>query len=183
MDADVAVIGLGTMGSMTLWELANQGVTTLGFEQFGIGHDRSAYGGGSRRFRIASPLVEETPFIRKSYDKFRELEQKTNQSLLSNSGSLTIGDPSTKRMKNVLTSIKKYNLQHRIFQKKEAESYFPQHKLYPNELMIWDPLGGVLRPEQIVISAVNQAESLGAKVHTYSKIKSIQPDSQGVTIY
>lgn len=46
MKKKVAVIGLGTVGSMALWQLSKQSdVEVSGFEQFGIGHDRSAVGG------------------------------------------------------------------------------------------------------------------------------------------
>ncbi|MBY7144579.1 FAD-dependent oxidoreductase [Virgibacillus sp. NKC19-3] len=183
MDADVAVIGLGTMGSMTIWQLASQGVSVLGFEQFGIGHDRSAYGGGSRRFRIASPFVEETPFIKASYSKFRELEQKTNQKLLSNSGSLDIGDMNSDRMKNVMYSIEKYNLAHEVLEGKQAMKSYPQHHLLQGEAMIKDEQGGILRPEQTVISAVNHAQSLGARIYSYTPVNELLADSQGVTIH
>jgi sarcosine oxidase len=53
MQWDVGVIGLGTMGSMAMWQLARRGVSVIGFEQFGIGHDRSAAGGETRLFRTA----------------------------------------------------------------------------------------------------------------------------------
>lgn len=49
----VGVIGLGAIGSMALWQLAKRGVDVTGFEQFGIGHDRSGVGGESRLFRVA----------------------------------------------------------------------------------------------------------------------------------
>lgn len=182
MDADVAVIGLGTMGSMTIWQLARKGISVLGFEQFGIGHDRSAYGGGSRRFRIASPLVEESLFIKESYPIFRELERETGQHFLSNSGSLTIGDPNSTRMKNVIKSAENNNLSYRILDTTEAKYHYPQHRLLPEEIIVWDQLGGVIRPEQTVISAVNRAQSLGAKILSYSKVENIQADSKGVTI-
>ncbi|WP_368652815.1 N-methyl-L-tryptophan oxidase [Ornithinibacillus sp. 4-3] len=182
MDADVAVVGLGTMGSMTAWQLSRQGVSVLGFEQFGIGHDRSAYGGGSRRFRIASPLVEETPFIKGSYHMFRDLEQEAGQQLLSYSGALTIGDPDSQRMKNVMRSIQEYDLRHEILDDHEAMRRYPQHRLLPGEVTVWDEMGGVLRPEQIVIAAVNRARKLGAQVHSYTEVKDIQADETGVTI-
>lgn len=181
-DADVAVIGLGTMGSMSAWHLARRGLSVLGFEQFGIGHDRSAYGGGSRRFRIASPFVEETPFTKASYPQFRELEQETGQNLLSHSGSLTIGDPNSELIKNVLTSAEKYNVNHEVYETEEAMSRYPQHKLFPGEIIIHEKTGGVLHPEHIVISAVNRAQSLGAKIFSYTPVKEIQSDSEGVTI-
>ena len=48
MDAEVGIIGVGTMGSMAAWHLAKRDISVIGFEQFGIGHDRSAAGGESQ---------------------------------------------------------------------------------------------------------------------------------------
>jgi len=53
LDADVAVVGLVSMASMAAWQLARDGQSDLGFERFGIGHDRSAVGGESRASRTA----------------------------------------------------------------------------------------------------------------------------------
>ena len=51
LDADVAVVGLGSMGSMALWQLARRGVKAIGFEQFEPGHDRGSGHGESRIIR------------------------------------------------------------------------------------------------------------------------------------
>jgi sarcosine oxidase len=52
-DADVAVIGLGAMGSNALWRLAARGVDVLGFEQFRPGHVQGSSHGQTRLFRVA----------------------------------------------------------------------------------------------------------------------------------
>src|SRR5690625_313599 len=170
------------MGSLTTWQLAKKGLDVIGFEQFGIGHDRAAYGGGSRRFRIATPFAEETPFTYSSYFIFKELEQATGKHFLSNSGSLTIGDPDSDNVKSVISSLKKYNLTYEVYNRKEAIDIFPQHKLLPGEVIVWEKTGGVIRPEQVVISAVNQARFLGANIKPYTPVKKIKPTSKGVTI-
>ncbi|MCP9982649.1 FAD-dependent oxidoreductase [Actinomadura madurae] len=53
MDAEVAVIGVGTMGSMAMWRLAERGVEAIGFERYAPGHDLGAAGGNTRLFRLA----------------------------------------------------------------------------------------------------------------------------------
>jgi sarcosine oxidase len=53
VDADVAVVGVGTAGSMALWQLAAAGVDAVGFERVAPGHDRGAVGGETRLFRMA----------------------------------------------------------------------------------------------------------------------------------
>ncbi len=40
----VAVVGVGTMGSMSLWQLAQRGYQVTGFDRMGVPHDTSAHG-------------------------------------------------------------------------------------------------------------------------------------------
>lgn len=182
MNADVAVIGLGTMGSMTAWQLASRGVSVIGFEQFGIGHDRSAHAGGSRRFSVISNDTKEIPLKVESYRMFRNLERETGQEILSDGGTLTIGHPNSPRIKGVMENIKKFNLEHEILDENEGMKRYPMHRLLPGEVMVLDKIGGVLRPEQTVITAVNRARRLGAEIHSHTPIKDVQSDSTGVTI-
>lgn len=182
MNADVAVIGLGTIGSLTAWKLASRGVSVLGFEQYGLAHDRSAHGGGSRRFVVAAQVENQTEYTLASYHDYRDLERETGQELLSFGGTLTIGDPDTDRMKNVIKNAEKFNLPYEVLDEHEAAKRFPHHKLLPGEVIILDKLGGVLRPEQTIVTANNRARQLGATLHTYTKVKEILPDSTGVTI-
>ena len=52
---DVAVIGLGTMGSFAAVELARQGFSVAGFDQFTPPHSRGSHSGGMRIYRLAYP--------------------------------------------------------------------------------------------------------------------------------
>lgn len=183
MDADVAVIGVGAMGSMSLWQLAKRGVSVLGFEQFGVGNDRSAAGGESRLFRTAYMEGKEyVPLLQASRLLWKQLEEEANKSLLTLNGGLMIGDPDTTVLRNVLQSIKDFQLDHEIIQGSEAKKRYPQHHLFPEDVMILDKNAGYIRPEQAVISAASQAEAHGAVIHRYSKVEEILPDNDGVTI-
>ncbi|WP_404455304.1 N-methyl-L-tryptophan oxidase [Virgibacillus necropolis] len=183
MDSDVAVIGVGAMGSMALWQLAKRGVSVLGFEQFGVGNDRSAVGGESRLFRTAYMEGKEyVPLLQEARQLWRQLEEETHNSLLTLNGGLMIGDPNTEVIKNVLKSIEDFRLEHEVIQGNEAKNRYPQHRLFPEDIMILDKNAGFLRPELATISAANQAEAHGAKIHRYSKVEEILPDNNGVTI-
>ncbi|VEF49291.1 sarcosine oxidase, monomeric form [Bacillus freudenreichii] len=183
MDAEVGVIGLGTVGSMTLWQLSRQGVSAVGFEQFGIGHDYSAAGGESRIFRTAyGEGSEYVPLMLESYRLWRELEEESGNKLLHLTGGLMIGNTGTPFMDNVLKSIERFGLDHEILDQEQAEKRFPQHHLLPGEIMVLDTLAGGLRPELAVVSAVKQAEKLGAAVHSHSRVERIEPSGTGVKV-
>lgn len=183
MDAEVGVVGVGTMGSMTMWQLAKRGVSVLGFEQFGTGHDRSAAGGESRLFRTAYMEGKEyVPLLQEARRKWRQLEEETGNRLLTLNGGLMIGYPDLEVMKNVRRCIETFDLDHEIYEEHEAKKHYPQHRLFPGEIMLLDKNAGFLRPELAVTSAVQQAESFGATIHRYTKVEAIHPDSNGVTI-
>ena len=52
---DIAVIGLGTMGSFAAVELARRGFSVAGFDQFTPPHGRGSHSGGTRIYRLAYP--------------------------------------------------------------------------------------------------------------------------------
>ena len=81
-DADAAVIGLGTMGSLASWRLAAAGLSVVGFEQFGLAHDRGAAGGDLRRVATHSMGdPREVPIVQRSLALWRALEEETGTSL------------------------------------------------------------------------------------------------------
>lgn len=183
MNKKVAVIGLGTMGSMALWQLAKEGVDVTGFEQFGIGHDRSAVGGESRLFRTAYlEGPEYVPLLRRSHELWRELEKDTKQNLLSLVGNLTIGKKSSDYVVNVLKSIDDFAIEHEVYDVDDAKKLYPQHKFAADDVVILDKEAGYLRPELAVVSAVHKAQELGAKIKRHTKIKAIEHKSDHVVL-
>ena len=52
---DVIVVGLGVVGSSTLWQCAKRGVRCLGIEQFSIPHVRGSSHGATRIIRSLYP--------------------------------------------------------------------------------------------------------------------------------
>ena len=83
-DADVAVVGLGAMGSMATWQLAQAGADVVGFEQYGLAHDRGAIGGESRLFRMAyHEGAEYVPLLRRARELWGELAEATGRPLFA----------------------------------------------------------------------------------------------------
>lgn len=183
MDADIGVIGIGTMGSMALWQLAKRGISVIGFEQFGIGHDRSAAGGDTRIFRTAyAESPEYVPLLQEAHRLWLELEQETNRQLLTMTNGLTIGNTHSESFQNVIKSIKDFKLNHEILNQEEMKQQFPQHHLLPDDLTVLDKQAGFLRPEYAIVTAAERAVQLGAKIHKYTYVENIQPNRDHIII-
>lgn len=180
---DVGIIGVGTMGSMAAWQLALQGKSVIGFEQFGIGHDRSAAGGESRLFRTAyKEGPQYVPLLIESKKLWRQLEQETNTRLLTLNGGLTIGNPNDDVIKNVCKSVKDFELEHEILEFDQASKRYPQHRLLKDEIMILDKNAGYIRPELAIVSAVTRAKQLGAEIHSYCTVEAIEKNGDKIKL-
>jgi sarcosine oxidase len=183
VDAEVAVIGVGTMGAMTLWQLARRGVKAVGIERFNPGHDRSGAGGESRLFRTAylegSHYV---PLLRAARDQWRELEEETGHDLLTLNGGLMIGGADTTFLRNVRASIEDHDIAHEVLDPAAMRRRYPQHPLGDGEVAILDHESGYVRPELAVTLAADAAERHGARVVRHRAVTRIEPDASGVTI-
>src|SRR5690606_33764330 len=185
MDADVAVVGVGSMGSMAMWQLAKKGVSVIGFEQFGIGHDQSAAGGDTRVFRTSyKEGADYVPILKEAYKEWRNLEKETGQDLLTITTGLVISSRESETMKNVIQSIKDYQLEHRILSREEARQEIQQLVSDPDEMVVLDKQTGYVRSQSAIIAATERARELGATIYEHVTVEKStdNPDGQSVTV-
>lgn len=182
-DADVAVIGLGSVGAMALWRLASRGVDVVGIEQFNIGHDLAGAGGDTRIFRTAYfEGLEYVPLLQRAKACWRELEAASGRKLLHLTGGLMIGSPHSEALKMVDRCIQVHGLAHRRLDASTMRAEFPEHDLEPGEVAVLDENAGFLYSGLAVISAVEVAQAAGAKVVTDTVVESIRSDDGGVEV-
>ncbi len=155
--AEVAVVGLGAIGSMTLWRLAERGIAVHGYERFGIAHDRGASAGQTRRFSVQSQREPRfTPLAVRALDLWRELADVSGRELFRQTGGVIIGPEGTPALASATASANENAL--------------------PYEFL------GYLRPEASVASAVERATSLGAEVSLYTEVLGVEPRADGVAV-
>src|SRR5438045_440083 len=88
---EVIVVGLGAMGSATLFHLARRGVRALGLEQFRAGHNLGSSHGDSRIIRetyFEHPLY--VPLVQRAHELWRELERVSGEPLMKIVGGLVM---------------------------------------------------------------------------------------------
>lgn len=182
-DAEVAIIGGGTMGTMALWRLAARGVPAICFEQFSPGHDRGAAGGETRIFRTA--YLEDpqyVPLLQEAQRLWRQLESDSGHRLLTLNGALMVGDVESGRMQNVLRSIEEYGLRHERLSAGELADRYPQHRPLVGDVAVLDVDAGFLRPDLALVAAAARAEALGGVVERYQRVESFSFNGDGVTV-
>jgi sarcosine oxidase len=180
---DVAVIGLGAMGSAALFNLAHQGRRVIGIEQFEPGHDKGSSHGESRIIRLSYfEHPSYVPLARRAMEKWRELEQLSGKSILTVTGVLEAGYPGCPVVEGSLEASRLHKLEHEVLGAAEINRRFPAFSLPSQWTGLFQPEGGFLRPELAIQQFVAQAERHGAEIRTQTRVLAIEPFGAGIRV-
>ncbi|MFC9552258.1 FAD-dependent oxidoreductase [Rhodococcus sp. NPDC056960] len=183
MDGQLAVIGLGSIGSMALWQASHMSNSVVGFEAHSPGHGRSAAGGDTRLFRM---LYRGTPgyypILERSRHLWSALEVETSQQILTRCGGLSIGTVDGPYLPHLLETTRLTGADHELLSREAMAERYPQHHLRPDDAAVFDPHAGALRTDRAVTAAVAAAQVNGATVLTNTPIDDIRETGDGVVI-
>ncbi len=165
MSYDVAVIGLGVMGSAAAWRLARRGLKVVGLEQFAPAHDRGSSHGKSRVIRQAYfEHPDYVPLVLRAYELWRELEKETGRELLLKTGGLMIGPPESPIVRGSLESARVHSIPHRLLAAEDLRRRFPFMRFGERDVAVEEFEAGVLFPEEAVLAFQERARALGAEL-------------------
>lgn len=180
---DVIVVGVGGMGSATVYNLARRGSKVLGLEKFDIPHELGSSHGFSRIIRLAYWENEKyVPLVRRAYELWRELENRIGERLLFITWGIDAGLKNSKTFDGALSSCIKHHIPHEVLNAATLANRFPAYRL-PSEMVgVYQPDAGFLLPERCIVGFVMAAQSLGAEVHARERVLAWQADSEGVEV-
>jgi sarcosine oxidase len=171
----VGVVGLGTMGSQVLWQLARRGVQATGFETYAPGHARGAAGGETRLFRnFELEDLGYGPVVRRADELWDVLQHESGRPLRNLTGALVMGSPEHRQMQTALRSAETSGLPYAVYDEDELARRHPEFAVDPGDIAVWDPRGGSIRPELTVAAAADLARRYGATVHTDVRVQRIE---------
>jgi sarcosine oxidase len=180
---DVAVVGLGAMGSSTLHALARRGVRAIGVERFEPGHSRSSSYGESRIIRLAYfEHPSYVPLLKRAYEAWRRLEAATGERVLTVTGILEAGYPGAELVEGSLASSIEHGLPHEVLTAREVRARFPAFDLPDHWTCIFQPDAGVLLPEKAIALYVAAAQELDAAVRLNTRVLHVRPVGDRVVL-
>jgi sarcosine oxidase len=163
VEADVVVVGVGSVGSMASWQLAARGLRVIGIDRFTIPGPFSAYAGESRVFRMVyAEGGHYTPLLQRARDLWRELEAACGAALLNTTGVVTITDHDHPSLAALLRAGRERGLTFEVVTGEEARQRLPHHLIREDDVALFDPEGGYVLSERAVFSAVELAQRRGA---------------------
>jgi sarcosine oxidase len=180
---DVAVIGLGAMGSAALFNLARQGHRVIGIEQFEPGHAKGSSHGESRIIRLSYfEHPSYVPLARRALEKWRDLEALSGETILTVTGVLEAGYPGASIVSGSLEAARQHDLTHDVLCASDITRRFPGFKVPSNWTGLFQPEGGLLRPELAIRTFVQQAEHHGAETRMNTRVLGIEPFGAGIRV-
>lgn len=177
---DVIVVGVGGMGSATVYELAKRGKRVLGLERFDIPNDQGSSHGVNRIIRLAyyeDPSY--VPLLRRSYELWDEIAQRADEKLLYTTGSIDTDAENGDVFTGSLESCRIHDIPHEVLNASETNKRFPGYRLPPGHFSLLQPDGGFLLSERCIVDYVNVAMSMGAEVHAREAVLGWDVDGTG----
>ncbi|SOD90606.1 N-methyl-L-tryptophan oxidase [Spirosoma fluviale] len=188
---DAIVVGLGAMGSAALYQLAQQTPNVLGLDQFAPPHTLGSTHGDTRITRQAiGEGAHFVPLALRSYDIWRELEQRTGEELLTITGGLFIGqEHSPIQMHNkpgwlttTIRAAEQFGIAHRLLDNTVLRREFPQFRYKPNDIGYFEEEAGFLKPERCISVQLEQARQHGASIRTNERMVAFDAKKAGITV-
>ena len=152
---DTIVIGVGAMGSATCYQLARRNKRVLGIERFDIPHDLGSSHGYTRIIRLA--YYEHPSYVvllRRAYELWAEIERMAGEQLFYRTGSLDCGPADSHVFNGSLQSCVEHDLPHEVLTGAQVSQRYPAYHLPPEDLAVFQPDGGFLRPERGTVAYV-----------------------------
>ena len=163
MSYDVAIVGLGGMGSAILAHCAVRGASVIGLEQFTPVHDLGSSHGKTRMIRKA--YFEDSayvPLVLRAYELWRELEHAAGGEILRITGLLSVGEETSEIIQGTRRAAIEHDLLVESLSQREVKARYPTLELWKDEVALFETDGGVLNPEQGIRAHLDLSESRGA---------------------
>lgn len=163
---DVVVVGLGAMGSATLFHLAQRGIRAVGLDRYGPPHVLGSTHGLSRIIRESYyEHPRYVPLVQRAYELWSDLERRSARRLFHQTGGLMIGRRDGVLVSGAMRSAGEHQLQHELLSAQDVNRRFPAFTVPGDMVGFFEPRAGVLDPEGCVDAHLRLAEALGAEVH------------------
>jgi sarcosine oxidase len=172
---DVAVVGLGAMGSHTALELATRGRRVLGIDRHRPPHTLGSTHGRTRIIREAyfeEPLY--VPIVQRAYDLWRRLEERSGARLLTVTGGLMLGASDSEVVAGARASAVEHGLPFEELSARQVRERFPAYAVPDEHEAILEPRAGFLEPEAAVEATLALAAAAGAELRFDEPVRELE---------
>ena len=169
---DLIVVGLGAYGAAVVHHAARLGLDVVGIDRFDPPHE---FGSSHAETRVTRLAIGEgdhyVPFARRSHELWRELESTAGRQLLFDPGGLIVA-PGGERVDDrwgdfvaeTAEVAARAGLPFERLSPADARDRFPRHAFRDDEVVGFEPAGGVVLSEVAIAAQLAAARDAGAGI-------------------
>lgn len=182
---DVAVVGLGALGSAAAYHSALKGAKVVAFEQFELGHIHGSSHDTSRIVRTSYNAPEYVALAKAAYKDWADLENEAGYKLLHVTGGLIFfGKSASVRCSDYASSLDANDVPYELLNVKEVMRRWPQFDTKDVVDVIYTADSGIVHAARSVATMQNLARNHGAILKEHTRVERVLPQAsgKGVTI-
>jgi len=180
---DVAVVGLGALGSAAAYQLARRGAKVVGFEQFELGHTRGASHDSSRIVRTSYGSLPYVRFAQSAYRDWAELEEVSGRSLFTRTGGVIfIPVEGPYAASDFTTSLEEAGVPHELLSPAQVHDRWPQFTIPDGVETVYTADSGMVHAADTVATLQEQALRHGAVLRDRTPVEAVVPGEDGVLV-
>jgi sarcosine oxidase len=180
---DVAIVGLGAMGSAAAWQLSTRGLRVLGLDRHTPPHHFGSSHGHARIIREAYfEHPQYVPFVQRAYALWDALSAATGAGLLQRTGGLMIGREDGRLVTGARQSARLHRLPCELWSAAAVRERVPALSPDADMVGLWEPRAGVLFPERAIAAMLGAARAAGAELVYDTIVTGWTVDREGVTL-
>jgi sarcosine oxidase len=185
---DVAVVGMGALGSAAAYHLALKGVKVVAFEQFELGHVRGASHDTSRIIRTSYGAEHYVRLAQSAYKDWADLEELSGEHLVTVTGGVIfIPTSGPYSATDFTTALDAAGAPYELLSPAEVNARWPEFTIPDGVETIFTEDTGIVHASRTVATLQMQARMRGAVIRDRTPVTKLTPvaasgDSQGGTV-
>ena len=188
---EVIVVGLGAMGSASVYQLAKRGQRVLGVDRWRPPH---AFGSSHGDTRVSRQAIGEgeayVPLVLRSHEIWRDLEAQLHQTLFTPCGALILSPKEGAAVHHgkenflarTIAAAQRYDIDHEVLDTQDIAKRFPQYLLAGDELGYFEPGAGYVHPELAIGGQLELAQTAGAELHYHERFLGFEERSDHLIV-
>lgn len=181
---DVAVVGMGALGSAAAYHLGLAGASTVAFEQHELGHARGASHDTSRIVRTSYGDADYVRFAQAAYREWADLEARTGERLLTITGGVVLaphGSPHS--IDDFAASLDATGVPYERLAPAEVRSRWPRLTIDDDVDAVFTADTGIAHAGRTVAVLQLHARALGVDVRDRTPVTRLEPVDDGVLVH
>jgi sarcosine oxidase len=180
---DLAVVGVGALGSSTAWHAARRGLSVVGIEAFEFGHERGASHDTSRIIRHSYHTPAYVALTFGAYDEWARLEDETGEQFVTLTGGLDLFPPDAQiPMDDYTSSMDAHHIAYDVLDAGAVSRRWPAFVLPDGTTAIHQARTGIVPAAAGTAAMTRRARELGATLYDNTHVEAIVPGADSVEL-